>query len=279
GVSARLPAGAIDDPAEVYDQLLPDLREHSFAHCALNQALHDLWGKQQGKPVYQLWGLDTSACPVSNFTIGIDRVEKMVEKLREVPDWPIYKVKLGGPDDLEVIRRLREHTDAPFRVDANCGWTVDEAIEKSQTLAELGVEFIEQPLKADAWDDLKRVFHESALPIMADESCITFPDVERCHGHFHGINIKLTKCGGLTPAKRMIERARELNLKVMIGCMTESSVGISAIAQLLPLLDFVDMDGACLLSADVAQGVRVVRGVCHYPEVAGNGVTLLEGSP
>jgi L-alanine-DL-glutamate epimerase-like enolase superfamily enzyme len=208
----------------------------------------------------------------------------MVSKLAELPGWPIYKIKLGAKQnggfsdqdsDVAIIRELRRHTAAAFRVDANCAWTADEAIAKSRALADLGVEFIEQPLPADDWTSARRVFAESALPIIADESCITESDVDRCAGHFHGINIKLVKCGGLTPARRMIARARELNLKAMVGCMTESTVGISAIAQLLPLLDYVDMDGATLLAADIATGVKLDHGRCIYPTENGTGVRLL----
>jgi L-alanine-DL-glutamate epimerase-like enolase superfamily enzyme len=137
------------------------------------------------------------------------------------------------------------------------------------------VEFIEQPLPADQWDEMRRVRAESVLPIMADESCVVEADVERCAEYFHGINIKLVKCGGLTPARRMIARARQRGLKVMVGCMTESSVGISAIAQLLPLLDYVDMDGALLLARDIATGVTIDKGVCRYAPENGCGVTLL----
>ena len=269
---------AIDrvDPKRLWAQVAVPLQECLFALCALDQAACDLWGKQQGAPVYQLWGLDVTEIPVSNFTIAIDSIDVMVEKLREVPEWPIYKIKLGTPHDLEIVRQLREHTDAVFRVDANCGWTTEEAIGNSHALVPLGVEFIEQPLPAGDWEGYRRVFDESVLPILADESCITEADVEACHGCFHGINIKLVKCGGLTPARRMIARARQLNMKVMVGCMTESTVGISAIAQLLPLLDYVDMDGAALLAKDIATGVVVDRGVCRYPDKNGSGVQLLE---
>jgi L-alanine-DL-glutamate epimerase-like enolase superfamily enzyme len=139
-------------------------------------------------------------------------------------------------------------------------------------LQALGVEFIEQPLPADDWDGMARVFAESALPVIADESCIVERDVERCAGFFHGVNVKLTKCGGLTPGRRMIMRAKELGLQTMVGCMTESSVGISAIAQLLPLLDYVDMDGAVLIARDVATGVRLDHGRVIYPDENGTGV-------
>ncbi|QDS98257.1 dipeptide epimerase [Adhaeretor mobilis] len=262
-------------PRVLWEELAVALADCPFALCAIDQAAYDLWGKQQGKPVYELWGLNTKEVPHSNFTIGIDSIDVMVEKLEEMPDWPIYKIKLGTEHDLEIIKQLRKHTRATFRVDANCGWTADEAIQNSQELKKLGVEFIEQPLPREDVEGARKVFQESALPVIADESCISEADVAQCKGRFHGINIKLVKCGGLTPARRMIDHARRLNMKVMVGCMTESSVGISAIAQLLPLLDYVDMDGAALLSKDIAAGAAVEDGVCHYPKVPGNGVTLL----
>lgn len=264
----------LGDPAEFWSALQPHLAENSFALCALDQAAHDLWGKQQGKPVHELWGLSLDDCPPSDYTIGIDRIDTMVAKMNEFPDWPIYKIKLGTDRDLEIVRQLRGATSATFRVDANCGWTAEETLRNSGALKALGVEFIEQPLPADQWRAMREVHAQSALPVIADESCIVPADVDRCAGHFHGINIKLMKCGGLTPARRMIERARGLGLQVMVGCMTESTVGISAIAQLLPLLDYVDMDGALLLGRDIARGVSLSRGVCIYPDVNGCGVTL-----
>ncbi len=188
----------------------------------------------------------------------------------------MYKIKLGTPNDLNIVRELRKHTEAVFRVDANGAWSADETIRNAAELKTLGVQFIEQPLAADQWDAMERVCRASELPLIADESCIVQQDVERCRGHFHGINIKLCKCGGLTPARRMIQRARELQLQVMVGCMTESSVGISAIAQLLPMLDYVDMDGAILLAEDIARGVSLEKGRCVYPDENGNGVTLLK---
>jgi L-alanine-DL-glutamate epimerase-like enolase superfamily enzyme len=264
------------EPERLWEQASPILAENSFALCALDEAAHDLWGKQRGAPVYQLWGLSTDHVPQSNFTIGIDTTEVMVKKLLEMPGWPIYKIKLGTKYDLDIVRELRTHTAAMFRVDANCGWTADEAIANSRELAGLGVEFIEQPLPAADWSGVKRVYENSALPIIADESCIAEGDVERCVGHFHGVNVKLVKCGGLTPARRMVVRARELGMKAMVGCMTESTVGISAIAQLLPLLDYVDMDGAALLASDIATGVKVDRGMAIYPPVDGTGAHLIE---
>lgn len=264
------------EPEQLWQQAAEKLPDNPFSLCALDEAAHDLWGKQQGAPLTQLWGLDTTDCPDSNFTIGIDSMETMIEKMREVPDWPIYKIKLGTPRDLEIIRQLRGATSATFRVDANCGWTVEETIHNSHELKTLGVEFIEQPLPADDWEGCRRVFQQSVLPIIADESCVQEADVARCQGRFHGVNIKLVKCGGMTPARRMIEQARKLDLRVMIGCMTESTVGISAIAQLLPLLDYVDMDGAALLARDIATGSRLENGRCLFAQGNGTGVALMD---
>jgi L-alanine-DL-glutamate epimerase-like enolase superfamily enzyme len=274
-IRQQLEAVTLTDPAQLWATMAPHFAGCPFALCALDQAAHDLWGKKLGAAVYKLWGLSTDNVPVSNFTIGLDTIDRMVAKLAEMPGWPIYKIKLGTPDDLAIVGELRRHTSATFRVDANCGWTADEAVAKSRALADLGVEFIEQPLPADDWPGARRVFQESALPVIADESCIIESDVDRCAGHFHGINIKLVKCGGLTPARRMIARARQLGLKVLVGCMTESTVGISAIAQLLPLLDYVDMDGAALLASDIATGVKLDHGRCIYPSENGTGVRLI----
>ena len=170
----------------------------------------------------------------------------MVAKLKEMPGFPVYKVKLGTKNDIEIIRALRKATDAAFRIDANCAWTAEETIEKSHALKELGVEFIEQPMVRENWKEMEKVYRESALPIIADESSQTEEDVARCAGLFHGINVKLPKCGGLTPGKRMLEDARRRGMKTMVGCFTESSVGISATAQVLPLLDYADLDGILL---------------------------------
>ena len=264
----------IDNPGQLWSELASQLNDHPFAQCALDQAAHDLWGKRLGKPVYQLWGLRPENIPPTNYTIGIDEIDVMRAKMREFPDWPVYKIKLGTAHDIEIVRELRQETSALFRVDANCAWTAAETIENARVMQGLGVEFIEQPMPADRWEEMRQVFENSALPVIADESCIREEDVPRCQGHYHGINIKLSKCGGLTPARRMIAKGRQLGMKVMVGCMTESTVGISAIAQLLPLLDYVDMDGALLLAEDIASGVTIEQGMCRYASVPGTGVEL-----
>ncbi|MHC4993458.1 MAG: dipeptide epimerase [Planctomycetota bacterium] len=266
---------SLADPADLWAEAAERLTESPFALCALDEAAHDLWGKLHDRPVHAMWGLDVSDVIPSDYTIGIDSIENMAAKLEEFAGWPIYKIKLGTEHDIDIVRALREHTDAVFRVDANTGWTAEQTIEYSHALKDLNVEFIEQPLKPDRNDDMPRVKEESALPVIADESCITEGDVDRCAAGFHGVNIKLVKCGGLTPARRMIDRARQLGLQTMVGCMTESTVGISAIAQLLPLLDYVDMDGAVLLNGDTATGVRLDRGRVVYPAAPGCGVEPL----
>jgi L-Ala-D/L-Glu epimerase len=273
-IRTQIESANITDPAAFWEQMRPALQGSSFTQCALDMAAHDLYGKKMGKPLYEIWGLNPSDAPISNYTIGIDSIEKMVQKMTEMP-WPIYKIKLGTKEDLAIVRELRKYTDAIFRVDANCAWGVDETINNAIELKKLGVEFIEQPMKADNLEGMKEVYKHSVLPLMADESCIVEQDVAKCHNHFHGVNIKLTKCGGVTPALRMIKQARDLGMKVMIGCMTESSVGISAIGHLAPMLDYVDMDGALLLKEDIATGVIVTEKGLVYPDINGTGAHLL----
>lgn len=260
---------------EVFHSFLVSKGLSNFTICALDLAAHDLYGKLLGKPLHEIWGTSIDTYPTTNYTIGIASLDEMVAKMKETP-WPIYKIKLGTDNDVAIVKELRQHSDAIFRIDANCAWTAKETIINAPLLKDLGVEFLEQPLKADDWEGMEQVMHQSVLPIIADESCIVESDVEKCALHFSGVNIKLTKCGGLTPALRMINKAKEMGLKVMIGCMTESSVGISAIAQLLPQLDYVDMDGALLLKEDIASGVQIESdGKVIFPTLGGSGITLI----
>lgn len=280
-ITARLDASrgmvenrAWQSPEQLLEMGQSTFEGNPFAQCALDMAAWDLFTKKQGKKLYEYLRLDPTRIPVTNFTIGIDTVEKMVAKMKEV-DWPLYKIKLGTDHDLEIIRELRKHTDAVFRIDANCAWTAEQAIRNSEELVKLGVEFMEQPLAKDDLEGMKEVYRYSKLPVMADESCIVESDVAKCHGLFHGINIKLVKAGGITPALRMIQIAKSLGMKTMVGCMTESSVGISAIAHIAPLLDYVDMDGAMLLANDIASGVSISPDKVTFPERNGIGAVLL----
>ncbi len=237
-------------------QLIPD---NAFLVCALDIAGWDLYGKLKKKPVYACLKLDMQQAPLTDYTIGIDTIDNMVQKMLKTP-WPIYKIKLGTDHDAEIIRALRNHTDATLRVDANAGWNLDQALEILPALATCGVEFVEQPLEKGDRDGMRVLFEKSPLPLIADESCVTEQDVEKLHGLFHGINIKLTKCGGITPALRMIQTARKLNMKVMAGGMNESTIGSAAVGHLLPLLDYVDMDGILLLDEDIATGLFIENG-------------------
>ena len=266
---------SLTDPERYWHYLHHLFPQNNFLVCALDMAGWDLYGRMRGKPLYTYWNADKEAKPMTDYTIGIDTIEKMVEKIEEKP-WPVYKIKLGTEKDLEIVEALRKHTDAVLRVDANAAWTLQEALEKIAALKDLGVELIEQPLAKDDWEGMKVLFQKSELPLIADESCVTEGDVLKCHGHFHGVNIKLTKCSGITPAKRMIREARRLDMKVMLGSMNESTIGSAAIAHLSPLADFLDMDGPLLLREDLATGLHfdpAHPGMFHIPEKLGLGVT------
>jgi len=262
-----------ETPEEFWLKLNPFLQNNPFALCALDNAYNDLYARKKGKKLYELWNYDITHNPLTNYTIGIGSIENMIAKMKELP-WPIYKIKLGTPEDIAIVTELRKHSDAIFRVDANCAWSVEETLSNAEILKNLNVEFIEQPLKANDWKGQREVFKNSVLPIVADESCITESDVAKCYNHFHGVNIKLMKCGGITPGRRMIAEAKKLGLKTMVGCMTESTVGISSIAHLLPELDYVDMDGPLLLAEDIASGVTIKNGKTFYPDRTGTGIIL-----
>ncbi|MFI4875164.1 MAG: dipeptide epimerase [Blastopirellula sp. JB062] len=269
-----LPGYASESPEAMWPIAQARL-QNMFALSALDMAAHDLAARKSGIPLHQHWGLAWQNVPQSSFTIGIDAIETMVAKLNERPGWKTYKIKLGAADDLAIVRALREQTNAAFRVDANCGWSVEQTIEYSTELAELGVEFIEQPLPNTATDAEKlQVFQRSVLPIIADENCLVEEDVARCRGFFHGVNVKLCKCGGLTPGLRMLREARQSGLKTMVGCMVESSIGISAAAHLAPLLDYADLDGAELLKEDPAEGVVIDQGQIRLSDQPGGGARL-----
>ncbi|MCY7291633.1 MAG: dipeptide epimerase [Ferruginibacter sp.] len=266
---------SLSDPERYWHYLHHLFPKNPFLVCALDMAAWDIYGKMKRQPLHKLWGLDIANAPITDYTIGIDSTEIMQKKMAEKP-WPIYKIKVGFDGDVEMVAALRKNTDAVFRVDANAAWTLEEAMHKIPLLKQLGVDMVEQPLAKDNWEGMKKLFEHSVLPLYADEACVKEEDVLMCPNHFHGINIKLTKCSGITPAKRMISKARELGLQVMMGCMNESSVGTAAIAQLAPLLDHVDMDGPLLLAEDVAVGVTFNNGKIIYTEGNGLGIEMGE---
>lgn len=266
---------ALTDPERYWHFLHHLFPKNPFLVCALDMAGWDLWSKMTGKTLHQLWKLNDTSAPDTDFTIGIDTADMMIKKMKE-KDWPIYKIKVGFEGDIELLKELRKHTAVPFRVDANAGWTLEQALEKIPFLKEIGVEMIEQPLAKDDWDGMKQLYKCSEIPLFADESCVFEQDVSKCKNHFHGINIKLTKCSGITPARRMIKEARSLDLKIMLGCMNESSIGSAALVQLSPLVDFLDADGPLLLSEDLASGLNYNVGkISINPNSLGLGVQLL----
>lgn len=246
------------------------------AKAAVSAALHDLTGKRLGVPVTQLLGLSRGANLFSSFTIGISGDDELRVKVREAAPYPILKVKLGTQRDRDIIRVIREEApDKALRVDANCAWTPKHAVMMTGFLADHGVEFIEQPTPPDDLDGLRFVRENGALMVIADEACKVASDIPRIVGKADGINIKLAKCGSLREAIRMIAVARAHGLAVMVGCMIETSLGITAAAQLAPLIDFADLDGAALLADDPFAGATIEKGLIRLPEGPGLGVTLL----
>ena len=272
----RLAPHLPDDPFDLevaeqrFVQLLP---KNAAARAALSAALHDLVGKRLGQPLWRIWGLDPQKAPVSSFTIGIDTPDKMREKVHEAAAFPILKIKLGTDRDPELLRTIRDATDKPIRVDANAGWTVAKALEMLPLLKEFGVELLEQPLPPDDLEGLARVRAAAgALPVVVDESCLVARDIPRVAQAADGINIKLAKCGSLREALRMIATARALGMLVMVGCMIESSLGITPAAHLTPLVDAADLDGAALTIDDPFVGATIDGGRIRLPSGPGLGV-------
>jgi L-alanine-DL-glutamate epimerase-like enolase superfamily enzyme len=246
------------------------------ARAAVSAALHDLVGKRLGVPLYRMWGLDPAAAPLSSYTIGIAPDEATLrERVRDAAPYPVLKIKLGTDWDERIVRIVRVLApDKVLRVDANAAWTAKRALATIPVLAELGVEFVEQPLPPHDLDGLRFVRERSSLPIVADESCLVASDIPRLAGVVDGINIKLAKCGGLREALRMIAVARAHGMLVMAGCMIESSLGITAAAHFAPLLDCADYDGAALVANDPYVGATIDGGVIRLPDGPGLGVTL-----
>ncbi len=242
------------------------------ATAAVDMALRDLAGKRLGVPLYEMMGLDPRATPATSFTIGMDTPEAVKAKVREAGAFEVLKVKMGSEDDRDVLKAVREETGRPLRVDANEGWTLDEAVSRLEWLASLGVELVEQPLPAAQLDETRELRRLSPLPLFADESVHTAVDIPRLAGAFDGINIKLMKCGGLGEALRMIAVARAHGMKVMLGCMVESSLAITAAAHLAPLVDYADLDGHLLVVNDPFAGATVEAGRLVPPAGPGLGV-------
>lgn len=262
---------ALTDPQRFWHFLHHLIPGQHFLTAALDIAGWDLWSRMNRKPLYQMLGLTAADAPPTDYTLGKDNIDNMKAKIDAHP-WAVYKIKVSSPDDIDLLRALRAYTNAPFRIDANEGWTFEDARKLLPELQQLQVTMVEQPLARDEYEAMKALKVLSPLPLYADESCRTEDEVLKCADGFHGINIKLTKCGGITPAMRMIKEARTLGLRVMMGCMNESSVGTAAVAHLRPLLDEVDADGPLLLQEDVAEGLTYENGVIRLQGAHGLGI-------
>jgi L-alanine-DL-glutamate epimerase-like enolase superfamily enzyme len=268
------------DPFQIEDITL--LLKNKFpkdasARAAIDIALYDMIGKKLKIPLYKFLGLSRCKGRMTSFTIGIDTMEKMCQKVEEAKGFPVLKIKVGFKDDIELLRELRKITKAVFRVDANTGWTLDEAIKKLNLMEELGVELVEQPFPVGSIEALKKVRRHAKIPIFIDEDIKDSTDIPAFSDAVDGINIKLMKCGGIREALRMIYIARAHGLKIMIGCNIESSVSITAAAHLTSLVDYIDLDGHLLVTNDPYIGVAVDRGRLTLPEGNGLGVEACSG--
>lgn len=264
----------IDDILQYVDSVMP---ANTAAKAAVDIALHDLVGKLMDQPWYKIWGFDPAMAPFTSFTIGIDTPEVVRQKVAEASPYKILKVKLGQSTDHMMIETIRSVTDRPLCVDVNQGWTDRvKALEMIHWLKEKGVVFVEQPMPKTAIDDMAWLTQNSPLPTIADEACQRLPDIIKIHGAYSGINIKLMKCTGMREAHQMLTLARSLRLKVMIGCMTETSCAVSAAAQLAPKVDWADLDGNLLISNDPFSGIQIVNGKVTLSDKPGIGVKMIK---
>ncbi len=264
----------IEDIFDYIDGIAPG---NYAAKASVDIALHDLVGKIMGQPWYKIWGLNPAKTPNTSFTIGIDSPEVIKEKVLEAAPYRILKVKLGRDNDREIVSTIRRTTDKPLCVDVNQGWKdKNQALDMVNWLKEQGVVFVEQPMPKTAIDEIAWLTSKSPLPIIADEALQTAKDLKQISGAYSGINIKLMKCGGMRAAFTMAKMAREMGMKVMIGCMTETSCGVTAAAQLSPLVDWADLDGNLLISNDVFDGLKIKDGKVELPDRPGIGVQKLK---
>jgi len=248
-------------------------QKNTAAKAAIDIALHDLMGKLLDMPLYKLWGYNPHHIPPTSFTIGIDTEEIIIQKVKEATYFKILKVKLGLHTDKMIVETIRKVTNKPLCADVNQGWKdPKEALEMAHYLSEKGVEFLEQPMPKEQIDDLAWLTQNSPIPIIADEGCQRLDDIAQLKGVYSGINIKLMKCTGLWEARKMIQLAQSLDMKIMLGCMTETSCAISAAAQIAPQVDWVDLDGALLIKNDPYIGMQVKEGLCYLPDAPGIGL-------
>lgn len=263
-----------DDPLEI--EAIMEKVNHKIAcnfsaKAGIDLALHDLIGKRLNLSIYKFLGIEKKEITTS-YTIGLDTIKKMQEKVKEASKFSVYKVKVGVENDLKMVEAIREITDAKIRLDANCGWNTKEALKKIKELEKFEIELIEQPIQPGSLEDLRIIRENTDIPIFVDEWVMCAKEIPQFRGIVDGINIKLMKCGGIREAIKMIHTARACDLKVMLGCMIESSVGISAAAQIAPLVDYVDLDGNLLISNDPYSGVELKQGKWILNDLPGLGI-------
>jgi L-alanine-DL-glutamate epimerase-like enolase superfamily enzyme len=264
-----------DDPyalARLVDEPLAAGLLPPAAACGLDVALHDCIGKDLDRPLWRLFGLDKNATPVTSFTVGIAGIDETLDKVREIGNHPVLKVKLGGGNDVETVEAIRSIYTGTIRIDANEGWTPDEAVAHLDALAKLDIEFCEQPIPAGTPERLRWIRERSKIPIVTDEDSKDARDLPALRGCVDGINVKLVKCGGIRGALAMIHTARAMGLKIMLGCMLESQILTAAAAHLSPLVDWADLDGPFLTASDPFSGIEYAAGKIVLPDGPGLGV-------
>ncbi|MCJ7498324.1 MAG: dipeptide epimerase [candidate division Zixibacteria bacterium] len=263
-----------NDPLEIeaiMEKVNHKIAGNFSAKAGIDLALHDLIGKRLNLPIYKLSGIEKKEI-ITSYTIGVDTIKRMQEKVKEASGFSVYKVKVGVENDLKMVKAIREITDAKIRLDANCGWSTKEALKKIKELEKFDIELIEQPIQPGSLEDLRIIRENTDIPIFVDEWVMCAKEIPQFRGIVDGINIKLMKCGGIREAIKMIHTARACDLKVMLGCMIESSVGISAAAQIAPLVDYVDLDGNLLISNDPYSGVELKQGKWILNDLPGLGI-------
>lgn len=264
----------IEDPRSIRPYLESIFPDTQPLLSGIDCALWDLYTQKENQPLWKFLQLNPSDAPLSSYTISLNKPEIMINEILQC-DWPIIKIKLGDIEDIDFLHLLIDRgIDKKLRIDANEGWALPQFTEIIRLLNQLNIELIEQPLPVNAVEGMNEIQAECSIPLIADESCHTTEDVEKCADLFDGINIKLMKCGGICPALEMIDLARKSDLQVMGGCMTETAIGISALCQLAPMMDYIDADGAELLAVEPAHGVKVRKGEIHYPATSGLGARL-----
>ncbi|NOZ03941.1 MAG: dipeptide epimerase [FCB group bacterium] len=268
--------GEVTDPRDISDVLRQAAGGYHALEAAFSMALLDWWTQKLGQPLCRYFGADPQQTPLTSFTIAIGDLDLIPQKIEEAEPYAILKIKLGTNRDKEIIRAIRNETDKILRVDANEGWDLETAIDMCNWLAGYHVEFVEQPLPADQVEQTARLKKVSPVKIFADENSVVSRQIPEIAYAFHGINIKLMKCGRLEEAKRMIDTARQYDLEIMLGCMVESSIGITAAAHLSSLVDYADLDGNLLINNDPYQGVRIKEGRIILPTKPGLGIDLNE---